>query len=111
MTTSPPVCHAHVYYDVGNLHVAGNLCRRTAEKFKLAMGRLHSVPIGPHPLPSCQLTIPLDQLEAVLPWLDRNRQNLSVLVHPVTGNDLADHTDDCFWLGTPHRLRLDTFKK
>ncbi|MFC4347272.1 DOPA 4,5-dioxygenase family protein [Kordiimonas lipolytica] len=110
MITNPSICHAHVYFDVGMTHVATNVCRRAAEKFSLQMGRVHQKPVGPHSKPSCQLIIPLPKLETVLPWLDHHRQGLSVLIHSVTGDDLADHTDGCFWLGTPHPLKLNIFQ-
>jgi aromatic ring-cleaving dioxygenase len=37
-----------------------------------------------------------------------NRGPLDVLVHPETGDDLADHRDHAMWLGDRLPLRLET---
>ena len=39
------------------------------------------------------------------PWLALNRGNLVVCVHPIHGNDVADHRDFAVWLGA--KLDLD----
>jgi DOPA 4,5-dioxygenase len=36
---------------------------------------------------------------------------LNVLVHPQTGDDLADHSDNALWLGRKLRLKLGFMKK
>ena len=43
--------------------------------------------------------------DEIVPWLMLNRRGHSVLVHPNTGDDLADHRDYPLWLG--ERLALD----
>ncbi|CAI5760047.1 unnamed protein product [Candida verbasci] len=35
----------------------------------------------------------------VLSWFQLNHGNLSVLIHPQTGDDLTDHTSSALWLG------------
>ena len=49
-------------------------------------------------------------LASFLPWLMLNRDGLTILVHPETGDDLADHTDHAAWLGGILRLRLGVFR-
>ena len=46
-----------------------------------------------------QIAFPRTMLAAFLPWLMLNRNGLTVLLHPETGNALADHTDHAAWLG------------
>ena len=36
---------------------------------------------------------------------------LTVLVHGLTGDDLADHTEHAAWLGEPVELDLSVFDK
>ena len=38
-----------------------------------------------------------------------NRGGLDVLLHPETGDDLADHTAHAVWLGEKLPLRLEPF--
>ncbi len=40
-----------------------------------------------------------------VPWLRVNHGDLAILIHPRTGDDLADHTDHALWLG--EKLELD----
>lgn len=44
-----------------------------------------------------------------LPWIDKHRNGLSVLLHPVTGDDLMDHTEYASWLGQALTLKLLIF--
>ena len=46
----------------------------------------------------------------VVPWLMLNRRGLQVLVHPDTGDDLADHTRHALWLGDRLPLRLEALQ-
>lgn len=99
--------HAHVYFDARTLEQARTLCAAAAERFPaLRMGRVHERAVGPHPDWSCQLAFRAELLAEVLPWLALNRGGLSVLVHPITGEDLADHRDRALWLGSVRPLDL-----
>jgi DOPA 4,5-dioxygenase len=49
------------------------------------------------------------ELPRLLPWLMLNHGGLDVLLHPETGNDLADHTAHGVWLGEKLPLRLGAF--
>jgi aromatic ring-cleaving dioxygenase len=44
----------------------------------------------------------------VVPYLMVHRAGLDVLVHPLTEDAVADHTDFAMWLGTPVELKIDT---
>lgn len=98
--------HAHVYFGENTLELAQTLCNRAGELFPLQVGRFHHKPVVPHPCWSCQLAFEKDLAADVLSWLSLNRDRLNVLVHPLTGNDLKDHTDHAIWLGTPQTLNL-----
>lgn len=72
-------------------------------------GSVRSGPIGPHPLPMFEAWFGNPSLDSVLRWAMENRRGLSVMIHPISGNDLADHRDHSIWLGKPLSLRLDIF--
>ena len=101
--------HAHVYFDESSVEKATEICKEANERFGVQMGRVHQKLVGPHPRWSCQLSFDTTQFDSLIPWLDKNRENLTVLVHALTGNDLADHTEHASWLGDPVSLKLSIF--
>lgn len=103
--------HAHVYFGPDTAAQARTLCERVGEQFDsdVRVGRLHEKPVGPHPHWSCQLAFDSAQFDAVIRWLEQNRSGLDVLVHGLTGDDLADHTLHASWLGSPVKLNLAMF--
>jgi DOPA 4,5-dioxygenase len=98
--------HAHVYYDASTREQADMLCRTAGAKFGVKVGRMHDGPVGPHPRGSCQLTVKVEQLAEVLPWLVLNRGDLTVFAHAQTDNALKDHTAHVIWLGASETLKL-----
>ncbi|UCH49903.1 MAG: DOPA 4,5-dioxygenase family protein [Betaproteobacteria bacterium] len=105
-----PSYHAHVYFDQATLGAARELCTRAGGRFGVSVGRFHQKPVGPHPRWSCQLAFGATQFDELIPWLDSNRNGLTVLVHGRTGDDLADHTEHAAWLGEPVELDLSIFQ-
>jgi len=85
--------HAHVYFEQESLAFASDLCQKAGDMFNLKVGRVHQKAIGPHPKWSCQITFSFNHFEQFIPWLEENRQGLSVLVHALTGDNLKDHTE------------------
>jgi DOPA 4,5-dioxygenase len=102
--------HAHVYFDASTIEQARKLCTDCRDRFGVPMGRVHERPVGPHPDWSCQLTISRDKLGEVLVWLAMNRNGLTILCHPSSGDSLKDHTDHAIWLGTARPLNLAQFQ-
>src|SRR4051812_5968274 len=74
--------------------------------FAVDLGRWHEGPVGPHTSAMYQVTFTLEQFANVVPWMMLNRGGLRVLVHPMTGDDVADHTSNPLWLGEPLPLDL-----
>ncbi len=101
--------HAHVYFDSETLDFATSLCNRAGERFGLKVGRVHQKPVGPHPKWSCQITFASKHFDEFIPWLNENRNGLTILVHALTGDDLKDHTDYAYWLGSSVELNLSIF--
>ena len=106
-----PHYHAHVYFDETSTAQARALCEGAAQKFGVAMGRVHEKLVGPHPRWSCQLAFDSAAFDALVPWLDAHRGGLTILVHADTGDDLEDHTTHAAWLGEPAELDLSHFKR
>ena len=103
--------HAHVYYDpVSSRDRAARLREGVAAAFPdVTLGRWHDKPVGPHTQAMYQLAFPPALLASFLPWLMLNRDGLTILLHPETGNDYRDHSAHAAWLGAALPLRLDVF--
>lgn len=103
--------HAHVYFGPDTVAQARTLCEQAGEVLGIAVGRVHEREVGPHPQWSCQLSFDNTQFERVIGWLERERHGLTVFMHGLTGDDLADHTTHTFWLGDEVALKLDMFRR
>jgi aromatic ring-cleaving dioxygenase len=102
--------HAHVYYDPASRPIAQRLRDAMADRFNVRLGRWHDEPVGPHPVSMYQVLFAVDELPRLLPFLMLNREGLSILVHPVTGDDYLDHADYPLWLGKPLPLLLESLR-
>ena len=98
--------HAHVYFEAETLEQARMLCSAAGEVFGIRVGRVHHKPVGPHPFWSCQLAFHASQFDALIRYLEQHRGGLTLLVHGLTGDDLADHTAHAAWLGEAATLKL-----
>lgn len=103
--------HAHVYYTAESKPAAASLREAVEARFDIAMGRWRDFPVGPHPQSSYQIAFKAEQLGELLPFLILNRGELDVFLHPLTGDDLADHRDYATWLGNQHELKLSALRK
>jgi DOPA 4,5-dioxygenase len=91
--------HAHVYFDTATRGTAEQVRDALGRCFAVRLGPLHGRPVGPHQKPMFQITIARDEFASVVPWLMVNRSGLSVLVHPMTDDVVADHEEHPFWMG------------
>lgn len=98
--------HAHIYYAAATRAAAAQLRAALDERFSVRLGRWHDEPVGPHPVSMYQVAFASETLSQLLPWLMLNRGELSILVHPLTGDDYDDHARFALWLGAPIRLNL-----
>ncbi|MBX8492199.1 DOPA 4,5-dioxygenase family protein [Pseudomonas cichorii] len=102
--------HAHIYFDARTIGLARALCEAATAKFDVQMGRVHERLVGPHPDWSCQLAFGHSQFADVMLWLALNRNDLVVFVHPLTGDELKDHTEHAIWMGEIRPLDVSIFK-
>lgn len=105
-----PNYHAHIYFDAGSRERAWALKERISSEFSDAeVGRFHEKNVGPHPRWSCQVKFSLKLFSAFVPWLMLNRDGLTIFLHPLTGDDLADHEQLPIWMGEMLPLNLGMF--
>ena len=103
--------HAHVYYSPQTRAIAEHLRAAIGERFQARLGSWHDEPVGPHPVSMYQVAFEAEEFPTLVPWLMLNRGRLDVLVHPLTGDSVADHTRCAAWLGTPLPLRIDVLRR
>jgi DOPA 4,5-dioxygenase len=103
--------HAHVYYARETRATAERLRAGLGDRFQARLGSWHDEPVGPHPVAMYQVAFAAEEFPVLVPWLMLNREGLNVLVHPLTGDSVADHTRFALWLGTPIPLRLETLRR
>jgi DOPA 4,5-dioxygenase len=98
--------HAHVYYDQDSWGIAERLHARLSEMLVtgampnlVLVGKMYDRGVGPHPLPQFEIQF----LAAAVPGIDRmlRATGLTALIHPLTDDDLADHTTLAEWIGEP----------
>lgn len=99
--------HAHIYFSPQQRSIAETLRRQFENCTKiLFVGRMTEGKAGPHPVPQFEVHFLHDSLDEVRAILAES--GLRVLVHPLTDDDLADHTSLGEWMGEPLELDLTT---
>jgi aromatic ring-cleaving dioxygenase len=91
--------HAHIFFDDGSRERAADLRAQVEAGFPVQVHPWREGPIGPHLFPQFQIVFDLGQFPTFVPFLMMNRQGLTVLVHPMTGRPLDDHTVNAMWMG------------
>ena len=103
--------HAHVYFDPPTRAAALVVRDGLAERFDVELGRIHDRPLGPHPKSMYQVKFSPNEFGALVQWLMLNHAGLDVLIHPETGNDVADHTVNALWLGEKLDLNIEFLRR
>jgi len=104
MGTAP--YHAHIYYSNAERPAAEALRADFAEGRPqvLFVGRMTDSGVGPHPVPQFEVHFLEGSRPFVIDAIEAS--GLRALVHPLTDDDLADHTSLAHWIGEP--LELDS---
>ncbi len=113
MNSQPAPYHAHIYYALNNRAAAESLHLRLSQIKEsgeipqlLYVGQLRDRKVGPHPIPQFEIHFTQDVLPNILLILEAS--GLTALVHPLTDDDVADHTTLAHWIGVPLALDLTT---
>lgn len=103
-----PAYHAHIYFDANTRLKARALIERISDDFTAAeVGTLHEKNVGPYPRWSCQVKFSLQLFSAIVPWLMLNRDGLTIFLHPLTGDGIADHQQSSLWMGEILPLNME----
>jgi DOPA 4,5-dioxygenase len=111
--------HFHVYFFPNN-----PASRESAHKLRQKIGSLakqgffHPIadhasslcdgPVGPHPIPMFGVWCPKEYFSRMFSWFILNHGEHSVLIHPLTKEELKDHSERASWIGKP--VPLNTSK-
>jgi aromatic ring-cleaving dioxygenase len=100
--------HAHIYYSDGERAAAEALREEFAagRANVLFVGRMTDCGVGPHPIPQYEVHFTERSLPAVVAAIEAS--GLRALVHPLTDDDLADHSTLAHWIGEPLELDVST---
>ena len=100
--------HAHVYFSPATRDSAAGLRAHLAAQASLGLviHPMRDGRAGPHLVTMFGVDIPKASLPTVLGFLMLNHGPHSVLVHPVTSNEVQDHSVHALWLGSPQPLDL-----
>ena len=113
MTDPDAPWHAHIYFSAEERRAAGALRetfgrmgRAAGEPLILFVGRMTEGKVGPHPIPQFEVHFLERSRAAVIAEILAS--GLRALVHPLTDDDLADHTRLAHWISEPVALDLAT---
>ena len=104
--------HAHIYYGADQRAAAAlrddfiRLHNSGAEPAVLFVGRMMDAGVGPHPIPQFEVHFRERSVAGIIALLEAS--GLRALVHPLTDDDLADHTSHARWIGEPVPLDVTT---
>jgi aromatic ring-cleaving dioxygenase len=105
--------HVHIYFDDTTKEKATEVHDSLVAQFGGQPSRPQFTGIaGPHPIAQVQVIFRKDKFTAdVVPWLMFNRQGLDILIHPLTDDEVEDHTAHAVWLGRPIALLVEKLKR
>ena len=110
MTGSAPF-HAHIYYSTDERAVAEALRAEFEQRLStegdrrlIFVGAMTDRAVGPHPIPQYEIHFLESSLSSVMAAIEES--GLRALVHPLTDDDVADHTSLAQWIGEPIDLDL-----
>jgi|GEM_PF-395644 len=104
--------HTHIYFSREQAARAAEL----SEKMKRDLGgkvQVHALqhePIGPHPQPMFEADFLGQEYLMLVNWLIVNREDFKILIHPLSGDAMADHTIYAQFLGAKVDLKLEILK-
>lgn len=102
-------CHAHIYYsDARTREKAARLRDSLIAKFsdRADVSPMVDRAVGPHPIPMFEADFKSIHYPEIGGFIDLHRDGLSVLLHPVSPDEVRDHTTDAVWLGEKVELNV-----
>jgi DOPA 4,5-dioxygenase len=103
MTDARAPYHAHVYYDPEERPAAAALRDGFGrDPAILFVGQMIDTGVGPHPIAQYEVHFLAQSIPGVTAAIEAT--GLRALIHPLTDDDLADHTTLAHWIGEPVEL-------
>jgi len=107
--------HSHAYFETGDparVEEARAFMDHVGQEFRdnghVEVHRFVPLPVGPHPRGSFEVLFTREVFAEYVNWLAFHRPpSISILVHPLTASQVADHTDHALWLGPVLPIRMD----
>lgn len=97
--------HAHIYYDPAEYYSADSLRESfRADPAVCFVGAMTEGGVGPHPIAQYEIHFMAEARDHIVATIEQS--GLRALVHPLTDDDLADHTSLAHWIGEPVELDL-----
>lgn len=93
--------HAHIYYDRKHREQALQLhsqLKTINEKGMIVYSMVDRL-VGPHLAPMFEIEFSEELYEPLIAYLEDNRGDLPVLIHPLTEDEIANHGVLARWLG------------
>jgi DOPA 4,5-dioxygenase len=107
MTEPDAPWHAHIYYEADSRAAAAVLRDHFAAMAEvLFVGRMMDRGVGPHPIPQYEIHFREAAVQQIVAAIEA--AGVRALVHPLTDDDLADHTGLARWIGAPVELDVTT---
>ena len=105
--------HIHIYENGRVYHGTARLMAETMQKvFPDDIGKIYDVGIvGPHSKENVEIDIKPQSFGKIVKWMQMNNFDLSILIHPDTGDDLHDHLNAAMWIGEPVPFQESFFQK
>jgi aromatic ring-cleaving dioxygenase len=102
--------HSHIYFTEKTYDKAAAF--HTACKslnIPMQISSLHKNLLGPHPHWMFEVDFKSEFFLDIIGFMFKYRNGLNILVHPLSGNALLDHTDYAMFLGQKEDLNLSIF--
>src|SRR5690242_14467911 len=111
--------HFHTYFfqdsetSVQRAHAIYNSIQQlnTSNYFVAVPLKLNMGPVGPHPIGSFETWVPREYFARVYEWFLKNRRGLSIMIHPLTREEVKDHTTSAAWMGEPIPLNTSVLSE
>ena len=101
--------HCHIYYDQTSKPQAEALHQlliASAFNYEIRVSNMYDRLLGPHPEWMFEVDFQKTDFLKLIHFLSEHRNGLNILIHPLSGNDIIDHTEYAMFLGEKQNLNL-----
>ena len=105
--------HGHFYFTAETALSAEIIRQKMALELPQLLNLFPLLPraVGPHPMPMFEFHFRGSDLELIKSWLVKNRSQHSVFIHPLSGDEINDHTRYAEFIGEALPLNISILTK